>query len=214
MKIIFDLDGTLIDSKLRLYTLFLHLVPQATLTFEEYWNYKFAGKSNLNILEHEFGFKQNELDKFHKEWMRLIEHKDFLALDTPIPNVNSFLTSIQCKAELYLCTARQSHAGTIEQLKMLGLHDFFIKILVTQQTKTKSDLIRTEIEGLNSNDWIIGDMGRDVEVGRELAISSCAVLTGFMSEAKLKGYAPDLLLSSVIDFQRLVNSALQPMNIQ
>lgn len=214
MKIIFDLDGTLIDSKLRLYTLFRHLVPQATLSFEEYWNYKFTGRSNLNILENDFGFTQNELDQFNKDWMSLIEHKDFLALDTLIPDVSDFLTSIQGKAELYLCTARQSHAGAIEQLKILGLHDFFIKILVTQQTKTKSELIRSEVEGLNSNDWIVGDMGKDVQVGRELAISACAVLTGFMSEEKLKGYAPDVILSSVIDFHCPINSVLHSTNTQ
>lgn len=200
MKIIFDLDGTLIDSKLRLYKLFCHLVPQATLTFEEYWNYKFAGKSNLNILESEFGFTQNKLNQFNKEWMSLIEHKDFLALDTPIPGVINFLTSIQGKAELYLCTARQSYAGAIEQLKILGLHDFFIKILVTQQIKTKSELIRAEIDSLNQNDWIIGDMGKDVQVGRELGISTCAVLSGFMAKEKLVSYKPDILLQNVAMF--------------
>lgn len=200
MKIIFDLDGTLIDSKLRLYRLFCHLVPQAALTFEEYWDYKFAGKSNLNILEDEFGFKQNELDQFNKEWMILIEHKDFLALDTLIPGVVNFLTSIQGKAELYLCTARQSYAGAIEQLKILGLHDFFVKRLVTQQAKTKSELIRAEIDDLNSNDWIIGDMGKDVQVGKELGINTCAVLSGFMVKENLVLYKPDILLQSVVMF--------------
>ena len=40
MKIFFDLDGTLIDSKLRMYNLFQELVPQSNLTFVEYWEYK------------------------------------------------------------------------------------------------------------------------------------------------------------------------------
>ena len=40
MNIFFDLDGTLIDSKLRLYSLFQKLVPESILTYDEYWKYK------------------------------------------------------------------------------------------------------------------------------------------------------------------------------
>ena len=36
MNIFFDLDGTLLDSKERLYYLFQHLVPECKFSFEEY----------------------------------------------------------------------------------------------------------------------------------------------------------------------------------
>ncbi|BFM11828.1 hypothetical protein R50072_19810 [Simiduia litorea] len=205
MKIIFDLDGTLIDSKLRLYALFCFLAPRVSLTFSEYWQRKFSGMSNLNILSDELGCSKFELDNFLSAWMDLIESETYLALDKPIPGVVGFLEAAHARADLYLCTARQYHGRTVDQLKLLGLHDVFIKILVTQQVKSKAELIRSEVGVLSAQDWIIGDMGKDVLVGRELGVSTCAVLTGFMSEERLKEYTPDLMLSSVVDFSTQSN---------
>ena len=48
MKIFFDLDGTLINSKMRLYSLFQELVSASNLSFDEYWNLK---KKKLIMLQ-------------------------------------------------------------------------------------------------------------------------------------------------------------------
>ena len=44
MKIIFDLDGTLICSKKRLHRLFLDLAGVTNLKFKSYWDLKHQGK--------------------------------------------------------------------------------------------------------------------------------------------------------------------------
>ncbi len=207
MKIIFDLDGTLIDSKLRLYKLFCYLIPQSTFTFDEYWSYKFEGKSNVNILEEKFGFKKAKLERFNCDWMGLIEQQEYLEYDTLLPGVKDFLISIKKEADIYLCTARQFHESTIKQLESLELKDFFVKVLVTQQLRTKSELIFSEVLNLSKEDWLVGDMGKDIIEGKSLGLRTCAVLTGFMVEEKLKQYAPDLILSSVTKFSQQLNTS-------
>jgi phosphoglycolate phosphatase len=180
--------------------LFCYLVPRLELSFDEYWAYKFAGKSNLNILEEKLGSSRADQKQFHESWMAMIEREDFLALDTTFPGVHQLLASLQARAELYLCTARQHRPRAIAQLESLELFEFFVKVLVTEQTMEKSDLIRSEVGLLSRNDWIVGDTGKDVRVGRELGIGTCAVLTGFMVKEKLQEYAPDMILGSVTDF--------------
>ena len=54
MNLIFDLDGTLIDSRLRLYKLFQQLVPTSELTYQDYWAFKQENVSNEDILIKEF----------------------------------------------------------------------------------------------------------------------------------------------------------------
>ena len=48
---IFDLDGTIIDSSERMYRLFCKLVPQCRLTKEEYWEYKRNKGNHKKLIE-------------------------------------------------------------------------------------------------------------------------------------------------------------------
>ena len=64
MKIFLDLDGTLIDSKLRLYGLFQELVPESILTYEEYWNYKKDKINHKKILKKYFKFNDCDIKLF------------------------------------------------------------------------------------------------------------------------------------------------------
>ena len=40
MNLFFDLDGTLLNSRKRLYTLFQDLIPESKLSIDEYWDLK------------------------------------------------------------------------------------------------------------------------------------------------------------------------------
>ena len=56
MKIFFDLDGTLINSKIRLYSLFQELVPVSNFSFDEYWDFKQNKINHATILRKKFNF--------------------------------------------------------------------------------------------------------------------------------------------------------------
>ena len=54
MKLFIDFDGTLVNSKERLYNLFQFLVPSSGFSFDEYWARKKKGISHKVILLQEF----------------------------------------------------------------------------------------------------------------------------------------------------------------
>jgi phosphoglycolate phosphatase len=200
MNIFFDLDGTLIDSKMRLYKLFQEIVPQSILTYQDYWNFKRNQITHESILRTEFDFDTDSISLFNKEWMRRIESPDLLAIDTVFPGLQVALSNLKSKSMLHVCTARQFRTRTLDQLKALGLIPYFETVMVTEQTRSKEELI-AETPGLGPNDWIIGDTGKDVQVGKFLGIKTCAVLSGFLNEKSLLQYGPDLLLPWASNFK-------------
>ncbi len=200
MNIIFDLDGTLIDSRMRLYRLFQQLVPASRLSFEDYWELKKNNLSHQHILADRFCFAPAAIGAFLTEWMDLIESPELLAFDQVFPEVGEALAGLSGHARLHLCTARQSRDASLRQLERLGLLRHFHQILVTGQVTEKVGLIREHIPALSSDDWIIGDTGKDILTGKALGIRTCAVLSGFMSGEALRRYAPDLVLDFATGF--------------
>lgn len=199
MNLIFDLDGTLIDSRQRLYRLFQQLVPSSKLTFESYWTLKRGKVSNETILTKYFGFDAVSIERFVSIWMDSIESPELLAFDTSFPGIHETLERLSKQARLHVCTARQNRQPAVDQIGRLGLLPFFESIMVTEQTTNKEELIAT-VSGLGTQDWIIGDTGKDILVGQALGIKTCAVLSGFLSEKSIKLYDPDLILPIATDF--------------
>lgn len=200
MKLIFDLDGTILDSKKRLYQLFQSLTPESNLTYEDYWKLKYSKLKNEDILEKLFQYTKEKKTLFIDNWMSLIETDDYLKFDKPIPGVVDALQELSKENEVYLCTARQSKSRVLQQLEEHQLQSSFKKVLVTAQTKTKAELIFREIDIKRERDWIIGDTGHDVQTGKELNLQTCAVCSGFMDGETLRQYNPDKLINSVADF--------------
>ncbi len=198
MNLIFDLDGTLINSKPRLYNLFQLLVPESQLTFDEYWQLKKAKISHNEILKNRFNYSTEQLNLFNINWMNKIEDKDFLAFDTPFQGVNSMLNHLHQTHNLYLVTARQKEESVKDQITTFGWQSFFKKVLVTQQKEEKYDLILNNIE-ISPSDFIIGDTGKDVETGKNLGITTIAVLSGFLSNESLLKYEPNYIFEGVTE---------------
>lgn len=199
-NIFFDLDGTLIDSKSRLYHLFQHLVPQSRLSYDDYWAFKQEKVSNEAILLNVFGFDKAAIQIFVTDWMKYIESPEFLAYDKKLPKVDQALNRLNKQATLHICTARQFRQKAVDQLDRLELLPYFASVMVTEQNKSKDELITSTVFNLSSNDWMIGDTGKDIQVGHALGIKTCAVLSGFLSEKSLRLYKPDLILPSVVAF--------------
>jgi phosphoglycolate phosphatase len=200
LNLIFDLDGTLIDSRLRLYRLFQELVPQSNLTYERYWAFKKNKVSNQAILETKFAFDPAAIEVFVKDWMDRIEAPEYLSLDKNLPRMHQALKNLRKQAKLHVCTARQAKQPVYYQLERLGLLPYFDNIMVTEQSRGKEELV-AKIPDLERHNWIIGDTGRDIQVGKMLGLKTCAVLTGFLNEESLRGYEPDLILATASSFR-------------
>ena len=200
MNIVLDLDGTLIDSKLRLYQLFQYLALDSPLSYEQYWAFKQNKISNANLLSSHLGYNKSEIAGFVAQWMSLIESPPYLALDRNFAGIHTALASLQQEADLHVCTDRQLRQPVLDQLVSLNLLQFFKQVLVTEQKDSKESLIVSNISSLSSKDWLVGDTGMDIQVGKLLSMKTCAVLSGFLNQEALSAYDPNLILESVTKF--------------
>lgn len=197
MNIFFDLDGTLIDSKTRLYLLFSHLNPNIKISFTEYWNLKMSKISHNEILINMFKYSEEQFFNFNGLWMKSIEEDEWLKYDIPFENVTKTLLHLSNNNNLILVTARQFPGQVKKQLIQFGWSNLFSKILVTEQKIEKHELIESLKLPLSENDLIIGDTGKDIQTGKKLGLKSIAVTTGFLNEQCLKSYQPDLIIKNV-----------------
>lgn len=196
MKIIFDLDGTLICSKKRLHRLFLDLTKATNFELKSYWNLKHQGKRNEDILRDHFGFSESEIKNFIKNWMIKIETDYYLNMDTLIPNSNKALESLNEDHDLFICTARQSILQTHKQLKKLSIFNYFEDIFITEQKADKFRVLSNSNVAFTKEDWFVGDTGHDINTGKKIGVQTCAVLSGFMSKRILTSYSPDLIIEN------------------
>ena len=192
-KIFFDLDGTLIDSKKRLYQLFQDLIPESKLSFDEYWKLKSHKVNHQTILSEQF--PQYDFDAFNQKWLSLIETEKYLKLDTVYPNVKEVLTALGRENELYVLTARQSKEMLYNQLDWLGLTPYFKEILVTENKQTKTDILKRF--SLSFEDVLIGDTGHDIQTGKAAGLKTIAVSYGFLAEDVLNTYQPDKIVKQL-----------------
>jgi phosphoglycolate phosphatase len=201
MNIFFDLDGTLINSKIRLFNLFQDLVPQSNFTFEEYWNLKKQKINHKDILINYFNFNDSQINHFQNKWMELIESETYLKFDIPFKGTTEYFLDLKQKGYLlYVVTARQLKEKAAEQIASFGWAKIFAEILVTEQKNTKESLIFPYLND-KANSYMVGDTGSDVNVGKKLNIKTVAVLSGFLSEKVLKTYKPDYTFKNIIDFK-------------
>jgi phosphoglycolate phosphatase len=202
VNLFFDLDGTLLDSRIRLYRLFQDLVNESYLSIQEYWGLKRNKINHKTILLKMFYYTDNDFEYFKKLWFEKIELPEYLQFDTLIDEAVDILGFLTEKNKLYIVTSRQNKKNTIMQLKKLQIYDFFRNILITERICNKSDLIK-EV-GYQKEDFIIGDTGNDVLTGLELGMNTVAVTYGFLNGDKLKSYNPRFIIDKLSEIISIV----------
>ena len=201
MKIFFDLDGTLLDSKTRLYKLFQFLVKDSKFTYNEYWELKRNKLSHEEILKNHFKYDLYEINKFKNEWLDLIENEEWLKLDIPFEGVTTYLKQLN-HHELFIVTARQFEQVAKVQIESFGWAGIFKNIMVTCGNREKHTLINA-LYKINNTDWVVGDTGKDIQTGKILGTKTAAITSGFLNKEQLISYGPDIIVESVIDIDFL-----------
>ena len=204
-KVFLDFDGTLIDSRCRQYNLFKDLVPECTMTFEEYWRIKRQGVSQAEMLKKYFDYDQDTISVIHDVWMSKIEDQNLLELDKPFEGIDNFLNQVSQMFCLCLVTARQNPDLVSWQLDKFGWVKFFNYVLVTRQGISKSEIINQYVN-FEEYDIIIGDTGEDVKAGKSLGIRTAAVTYGILDADRLETYSPDYLIASPDELFKLIVS--------
>ncbi|GIV35622.1 MAG: hypothetical protein KatS3mg032_0001 [Cyclobacteriaceae bacterium] len=201
--VVLDLDGTLLDCRKRLYTVFSELTGGLNLTEEQYWELKRNKNDHRKILSVLGTWSNQQITEFEHSWLSRIEEKEYLTLDRTFEGVEPFLQRLHQQFYVVLLTSRQLAENVIWQLKYLDLHPWFHEVRITGKGNTKYKTIQERpLKGLHPT-YLIGDTGEDIRTARKAGFTAIAVTNGFRSQQVLETYCPDMLLSSVIEFNVL-----------
>ena len=206
MKIIFDLDGTLIDSSERMYRLFQELVPESDFSKEDYWELK-RNKVNHKMLLERY-FPSYDFDDFNEKWLKRIEAEEYLKTDNLYYDTVDTLKTLKNRGlEIILLTARQSKEGLYRELERLGIDTFFDMILTTEGSKSKEILLKDSgiLDQVNDDDSVlfVSDMGKDIMIGKEYGLKTIAITHGFMNEKCLSEYKPEIIINNLEEILKI-----------
>lgn len=181
-----DLDGPILDGKLRHYNCYRDIVLQyggEPISIERYWLLK-RNKIQRTMLLELTGFK-GSYDEYFTSWIDLIEQKKYLEYDVLKPDVHKTLLkwSEDCE-NLYIVTQRQNRENLIWQLSNLDIKKYFNKILTCPPGIEGSKYYALKDIAFNKA-IMIGDTEEDMMTAKRLGISSIAIKTGLREKKYL-----------------------------
>lgn len=208
--LIFDLDGTLVDTKkdiaisanFALKKLGLPTRPHKVI-------YSYVGRGISHLMEGCLG--ETRADEL-KDAVRLFRdhYGRHLAVHSKIyPGVREVLRHFKDKKKVVLSNKIESFSSEI--LRLLGVREFFDIVWggdTGPSMKPHPHGIEQILERLRvpkSRAVVIGDSTVDIETGKNAGVLTCAVTYGFDSRKKLQEASPDYLVSSMRALIKLFN---------
>ena len=210
--IIFDLDGTLLNTEKRHYQCYCDILRNenfSPLSFDEYWIIKSKGKCTRELLRKSKANMTN--DHFIKFCIDIIEKKHYLIFDSLQKNVLEVLYQWKkLQLKFVIVTLRKNSINLQWQLKKLKIFELFDQIITTSGSNElqKVDLIKKPFQiDVNKTLWF-GDTEADIQASQALNIKICALSSGIRNENFLKKFYPTYLEKNISTFFDKHNNAL------
>jgi phosphoglycolate phosphatase-like HAD superfamily hydrolase/8-oxo-dGTP pyrophosphatase MutT (NUDIX family) len=136
------------------------------------------------------------------------DHTAFKLMQTGIamlPHAQAFLDYLREREMPTFLLSTIHHEHFEAQGGRLGVKSYFRQAYVQALDKRKVILHLLAEHDLDASETIfIGDMVHDIETARHAGVTSCAVLTGYDSLAKLKAANPDLVFRNLDEVKRFL----------
>ncbi len=198
--IILDLDGPILDGKLRHYRCYSDILLENGFTpmpVDEYW-----GMKRQRIDRHRqlaVSGADGIYDDFLRAWMERIEGKKYLELDRPQPGAVQRLKEWKSSGiKLILATMRNNKSNLywqLELLELLQLLDQVVAVGTSGGETSKADAIKPYLKESSSAPVLwIGDTEVDIKAARLLGVRVCAVGCGLRTPDYLSTLNPNYLV--------------------
>ena len=178
-----DLDGTLLDSRLRHVIALQHAakalaVPLSEAQVQTYSLLKSNGSSGIEALQQ---LRISAAKEISQRWVEIIESEEMLAADRLYSDTITALKRAQDQGYSFvLVTGRQNPEAARHQIASLGLKDFFREIFVVNlQNRLQSKATVTRGYNLSA---IVGDTEVDSKWAFDLGVEFYASSFGFRSK--------------------------------
>lgn len=182
--IFFDLDGTLVNPRWRLYRLFIELTD-CKLSYDGYWKLKDMGFNQSRMLR-EICFSKYSGEEFSRRWLENVEREDLLEMDVLFGDVAGAIAELKgLGIKMHVVTNRQCYKELESELQRLNIRDMFEKVISTFRKCTKADAIR--MAGIEIGKAIfVGDSAEDMDAALHLGISGVLIERGPLRTDKVK----------------------------
>src|SRR5262245_62132237 len=207
--LIFDLDGTLVDSKRDLTTSVNHIRQKfdlPDLTEEEIAS--FIGSGALMLVRRLLGPKATESNVQAGLQLFLSYYRAHMLDQTVLyPGVRETLERLQ-DCRLAVLTNKPVHFSCA-RLDGLGIYHRFAAVYGGNSFEQKKPdpvgifQILSDTKGRRELTWMIGDSAVDVLTGRNAGVTTCGVTYGYAT-ASFKDAPPDFLVDTFPEIEQLV----------
>lgn len=204
MLLIFDLDGTIIDTKEEIEYTFRRAFQNLGLPFDERKMEKYIGLAVEELIECLLGYYDPEVEKEIKRvYLGLKERKIRV-----FPGMEDVLKCNGFRKAIYTSKRRDV---AIRDLEYVGLANFFSVIVGADDVRKKKphgEGVKKVIEltGENKEDaFVIGDTEMDILAAKNAGVKSIAVTWGFRSEDFLRAFEPDFIVQHPKDILNILS---------
>jgi HAD superfamily hydrolase (TIGR01509 family) len=208
--ILFDLDGTIVDSRDA-------YLEAAKTAFQAMGLEPPTMQTALQIPKRlEQNLPIDDLTHTDTTHFLGVYLKTFYAITAvkakPIPNIHATLENLRQKAKLVLITMRNVPKATVaKELQQFGLAQYFTYILTAQDTHKPKPSPEALIKALKVIDvqicdcLIVGDSVIDINAGKAAGAKTIAVLSGLYTKQELAKLNPDLILENATHLPNCIN---------
>ncbi len=207
--LIFDLDGTLVDSRLDVANAIRHALVQlgqAPLPHEEI--YRFVGNGIQRSIERILGTQASDLVEQAVQLYRQHYGQHLLDHTVLYPHVEETLDAFRHKKKAIISNKRQE--PTVAILEGLGISHHFNMILGGDQVEEKKPAPEAVLRAVNQlavaprDAIMIGDSPDDIQAGQAAGLITCGVTYGFHPRERLLAEKPDYLIDSLKQLRDLI----------
>lgn len=204
--IIFDLDGTLIDSKLDIANSVNYMLGESGLNcIANETIYSYVGNGVGNLVK--CALTENHLDKFDSAMLLFREHYAEHILDNTVlyEGINEILDHYKLKKKAVVTNKDESFSTRI--LNELSILDCFDKVVcgdTLPKKKPEPDQINAVLSALEidrANALIVGDGDADIKAGKNAKIHTCGVTYGFGTKGDLEKTGAEIIINDILEMK-------------
>jgi phosphoglycolate phosphatase len=209
-NVIFDVDGTLLDSKRDIAAAQLYVLKQFGLhhyTPEDI--YPHIGKTNREIYEFFLPTQfHSRIPEAHEMYLSYYRPR---ALDTTrlFPGVIETLEKLYLQGIRLAVATTKSTMTTNRVIEHFCINQFFHQLQGTDGTPSKPDpfilnKIISEQAWQSEESMMVGDTDKDIEAGKNAGMRSCGVTYGAFTRPQMEKCKPDFIIDVITELPNLL----------